>query len=84
MILTVTPNTAIDWTILVQHFVWNETLRASQNVWGMGGKPADASWVLGELGFPTRAMGFSAGNRKKNGRTFASQGCKNRFCPGGW
>jgi 1-phosphofructokinase family hexose kinase len=61
MILTVTPNTAIDWTILVQHFVWNETLRASQNVWGMGGKPADASWVLGELGLPTRAMGFSAG-----------------------
>ena len=61
MILTVTPNTAIDWTILVQHFIWNETLRASQNVWGMGGKPADAAWVLGELGISTKALGFSAG-----------------------
>lgn len=61
MILTVTPNTAIDWTILVQHFVWNETLRASQNEWGMGGKPADASWVLGELGEKTLATGFAAG-----------------------
>lgn len=61
MILTVTPNTAIDWTILVHHFMWNETLRASQNVWGMGGKPADASWVLGELGEKTLASGFAAG-----------------------
>lgn len=62
MILTVTPNTAIDWTILVPHFVWNETLRAAQNVWGMGGKPADASWVLGELGEDTLATGFAAGD----------------------
>jgi len=61
MILTVTPNTAVDWTILVPRFVWNETLRASQNVWGMGGKPADAAWVLGELGEQTLAMGFASG-----------------------
>jgi 1-phosphofructokinase family hexose kinase len=61
MIVTVTPNTAIAWTIQVQHFIWNETLRASHNVWGMGGKPSDASWVLGELGIPNKAMGFSAG-----------------------
>jgi len=61
MILTVTPNTTLDWTILVPHFVWNETLRASQGVWGIGGKPASSSWILGELGIPSRAMGFAAG-----------------------
>jgi len=80
MILTVTPNTAIDWTILVQHFVWNETLRASQNVWGMGGKPADASWVLGELGISTKAMGFSAGiTAKKMEELLHLKGVKTDF-----
>lgn len=61
MILSVTPNTAVDWTIIVPHFAWNETLRASQSVWGMASKPADASYVLAALGIPTTAMGFSAG-----------------------
>lgn len=61
MILTVTLNTAIDWTLLVPSFVWNETLRAEENGWGMGGKPTDASWILGELEIPNVAMGFSAG-----------------------
>jgi len=61
MILTITPNTILDWTILLPHFVWNETLRASQGVWGIGSKPASSSWILGELGIPNRAMGFAAG-----------------------
>ena len=61
MILSVTPNTAIDWTIIVPHFAWNETLRASQSAWGMASKPADASYVLAALGIPTTATGFAAG-----------------------
>jgi len=61
MILSVTPNTAIDWTIIVPHFAWNETLRASQSVWGMASKAADASYVLAALGIPTTATGFAAG-----------------------
>ncbi len=61
MIVTVTPNTAIDWTVFVPSFEFNQTIRANNAVWGMGGKAADAAWVLGELGIPCMALGFAAG-----------------------
>lgn len=61
MILSVTPNSTIDYTIQMPHFRWGETIRAVHAVWGMAGKPADASWVLGELGYKATAMGFAAG-----------------------
>lgn len=61
MIVTVTPNTAIDWTIFVPYFEFNQTIRASNAVWGMAGKAADAAWVLGEMGIPSLATGFAAG-----------------------
>jgi len=61
MILSVTPNSTIDWTIFLPYFRWNETIRSTNAVWGMAGKPADASWVLGELGVETLATGFDAG-----------------------
>ena len=61
MILSVTPNSTIDYTIHLPFFRWGETIRADQAVWGMAGKPADASWVLGELGYETTATGFAAG-----------------------
>jgi len=61
MILSVTPNSTIDYTIQLPHFRWGETIRAGDAVWGMAGKPADASWVLGELGYETIATGFAAG-----------------------
>ena len=61
MILSVTINTAIDWTLVIPHFASNETMYVDQNVWGMSGKPSDASWILGELGVSTTAMGFAAG-----------------------
>jgi len=80
MILSVTPNTAIDWTIIVPHFAWNETLRASQSVWGMASKPADASYVLAALGISTTATGFAAGlTGKKMEELMKSKGVKPDF-----
>ena len=61
MIISVTPNSSIDWTIFIPYLHWNETIRSQKAVWGMAGKPADASWILGELGIKSLAMGFAAG-----------------------
>lgn len=61
MIVTVNPNTCIDRTLVVPEFTLNRTIRASRFALGMGGKAADASWILGEYGIPSLALGFSAG-----------------------
>ena len=61
MIITLTPNTGIDFTLKVSSFQLNSTIRASVSAWGMGGKATDVSWTLGKLGVPTRALGFAAG-----------------------
>lgn len=61
MILTVTPNSAVDWTVSIPHFQWEQPLHANSAVWGVAGKPAGAAWILGELGVITTAMGFVAG-----------------------
>ena len=61
MIVTVTPNTGIDHTVLIRGFELNSTIRAVNSAWGMGGKATDVSWILGKLGVPTRALGFAAG-----------------------
>lgn len=61
MIITLTPNTGLDYTLQVSNFQLNETIRANYTAWGMGGKATDASWTLGKLGVPTRALGFAAG-----------------------
>ena len=61
MIITLTPNTAVDYTLQLSSFQLNSTLRATASAWGMGGKAADASWILGTLGVPSRALGFAAG-----------------------
>jgi 1-phosphofructokinase len=61
MIITLTPNTGIDFTLKVSSFQLNHTIRASDSAWGMGGKATDVSWTLGKLGVPTRALGFAAG-----------------------
>ncbi len=61
MIITLTPNTGIDHTVQVQSFHLNQTIRATDSAWGMAGKAADVSWILGKLGVPTRALGFAAG-----------------------
>jgi 1-phosphofructokinase family hexose kinase len=61
MIITVTPNTGIDYTLQVSDFQLNKTIRATGSAWGMGGKATDVSWILGKLGISTRALGFAAG-----------------------
>jgi 1-phosphofructokinase len=61
MIITLTPNTGIDYTLQVPNFQLNSTIRASDSAWGMGGKATDVSWILGKLGVPTLALGFAAG-----------------------
>jgi 1-phosphofructokinase family hexose kinase len=61
MIVSVTANTTVDLTLFVPSFQMNRTIRASQTVQSMGGKPTDASWILGEMGIPSLALGFAAG-----------------------
>jgi len=61
MILTVTPNTALDLVLFIDHFSFGETVRASETAHGMGGKGAVTSWVLGQLGIPSLATGLAAG-----------------------
>jgi 1-phosphofructokinase family hexose kinase len=61
MIITVTPNTSIDKTLVIPHFSWGETIRSWEAALGMGGKGTDASWVLGELGIDNLALGFASG-----------------------
>ena len=61
MIITLTPNTGIDFTLKLSSFQLNSTIRALDSAWGMGGKATDVSWTLGKLGVPTRALGFAAG-----------------------
>ncbi len=61
MILTVTPNSAIDQTFFVNPFRKNTTMRATSSVLSMAGKAADASFILATLGYSTVATGFAAG-----------------------
>lgn len=61
MIVTVTPNTCIDYTVFVDDWVVGKTLRANSVVQGIAGKPTDASYILGEMGIQSLALGFKAG-----------------------
>ena len=61
MIVSVTPNTAIDQTLFVDTFEMGRAIRATHTVQSLAGKPADASWMLGEIGLPGLALGFVAG-----------------------
>lgn len=73
MIITVTPNTAIDRTLFVPEFRLEKTIRSSRVVLGMGGKGTDASWVLGAIGAPNRALGFAAGLAGERMRTMLEE-----------
>lgn len=73
MIITVTPNTAIDRTLFVPEFRLEKTIRSSRTVLGMGGKGTDASWVLGAIGAPNRALGFAAGLAGKRLQTMLEE-----------
>ncbi|MCX7938318.1 MAG: 1-phosphofructokinase family hexose kinase [Thermoflexales bacterium] len=70
MLLTVTPNTAIDRILRVPRLVPNRTLRSQPAVISPAGKGVCASLVAAALGYPTVALGFVAG---EDGRRFVAQ-----------
>jgi len=61
MIVSVTANTSMDYIVFIKQLIKDATIRATQMVESIGGKPTDAAWILGELGVPSYALGFSAG-----------------------
>ncbi len=61
MIVSLTPNTTLDLTVFVPRLTTNTTIRATRTVHSMGGKPADASWILGRRGLESLALGLAAG-----------------------
>jgi len=61
MIVTLTANTTLDQTVFVAPFTKNTTMRATGTVLSMGGKPTDASFILGEIGIASHALGMAAG-----------------------
>lgn len=60
-IVTLTANTALDQTVFIDSYTPNLTIRARETVLSMAGKPTDASYILGQMGVRSRAMGFLAG-----------------------
>ena len=62
MIVSLTPNTTIDLTVFVDRLQTNTTLRATQTVYSLGGKPTDAAWILGRMGVGSLALGLAAGS----------------------
>jgi 1-phosphofructokinase family hexose kinase len=61
MIVSVTANTTIDQTVFIPSLQRGKTIRATRTLQSMGGKPTDASWILGEVGIPSLALGFAGG-----------------------
>ncbi len=60
-VVTITANTTIDLTLLIPSFQPGKTIRATENVISIGGKPSDVSYVLAQMGQPSLALGFAAG-----------------------
>lgn len=60
-IVTLTANTTIDQTLIIPAFEAGRTIRATSSIVSMGGKPTDASYILGQMGIPSLALGFAAG-----------------------
>jgi 1-phosphofructokinase family hexose kinase len=80
MIISVTPNTAIDYSLLVPEFNLGRTIRAVESAWGMGGKAADAGWILGHWEVKNLALGFAAGsNGHRMEAMLRERGCQTDF-----
>jgi len=62
MVLSLTLNSALDHVLQIPPFELNATLRAHSAHLAMGGKPTDASYILGTLGLPTHALALAAGS----------------------
>jgi 1-phosphofructokinase family hexose kinase len=64
MIVSVTANTTLDHMLFVPTFEPQRTIRATRSLFSVGGKPTDASWILGEIGINSLALGFAAGTTR--------------------
>jgi 1-phosphofructokinase len=61
MIYTVTFNPAIDYSLIMDNFCEGITNRSKEEEICFGGKGINVSYVLGELGLESTALGFVAG-----------------------
>jgi fructose-1-phosphate kinase PfkB-like protein len=61
MIITVTPNPALDRTLTVPELVFDEMVRASDSRLDLDGKGVNVSKALHSLGAATLIMGFAGG-----------------------
>lgn len=61
MIYTVTFNPALDYNITVDHFELGMTNRGHDETLVCGGKGINVSYILKQLGFDSKALGFVAG-----------------------
>lgn len=80
MIVSATPNTAVDYTLRASEFALGKTIRTLESAWGMGGKAADAAWILGHYGVANLALGFAAGqNGERMDAMLRERGCQTDF-----
>lgn len=61
MLVTVTINTTLDQAMFIKSLVPGDVIRPHLTVYSMGGKPADASFILGQYGIKSLALGCAAG-----------------------
>ena len=61
MIYTVTMNPSVDYIMHVRNFSAGTIMRSECVSYHCGGKGINVSAILNELGFPSRALGFTAG-----------------------
>ena len=61
MIYTLTLNPSIDYVVRLDGFVSGITNRTTGEEYYIGGKGINVSCILSELGFPSTALGFTAG-----------------------
>lgn len=82
MIYTVTFNPSLDYIIQVEDWRQGEVVRTSREQIYPGGKGINVAIVLQNLGFCTRALGFSAGfTGKALEQMLAQYGCESRLIP---
>lgn len=80
MIVTVTLNPAIDYTVMLDRFEKGEIHRYSSCSYGPGGKGVNVSLLSASLGMDTTALGVAAGfSGREIVRLLEEAGCKTDF-----
>lgn len=82
MIITVTPNPALDRTLTVPAIVYDEMVRATESRLDLDGKGVNVSKALRALGAETLIMGFAGGAAGEQlARGLAAMGLATDFTP---